>query len=434
MQILIVEDDVALRRAFTAMLEKWGYEVVQAADGEEAWQLLQRQPIHFLLSDWVMPRLDGVELCRRLRSAELPHYVYVILLTGKDQTDDLIMALEAGADDFLTKPVNARELRVRIKAGERVLRLEKALLAKNQELQQANQKLESSQQRIQRDLQAAAKIQQDLLPISRQTGLPIDLAWALMPAEELAGDIFNFYPLDERHLGFYLIDVSGHGVPAAMLAVHLAKTLSVEPRPDSLVHLPRNRLDDNARDRASMGFFRLGRRKTPDTIPGSKSFRNPVEVVTRLNENLQADDRNMMYFTMIYGIIDTLSGQGSLCQAGHPYPLLCRGDGSIEWLGVGGFPVGLLPNADYQAIDFQLRPGDRLLLYSDGVTECPNEENIQFGADRLGQSLCAMRFLPLEETMQQIKKALIAWHSPSADAVSFSDDISLLLIELCPQS
>lgn len=432
MQILIVDDDVAIRRILAAMLQKWDFNVVEVSDGEEAWQLLQQQPINFILSDWMMPRLDGVALCRRLRAAELPHYVYFILLTGKDQSDDLIMALEAGADDFLTKPVNAKELRVRIKAGERVLHLEKALLAKNQELQQANQELATSQQRIQRDLQAAAVIQQDLLPNSRQTGLPIDLAWALMPAEELAGDIFNFYPLDEQHLGFYLIDVSGHGVPAAMLSVHLAKILSPEPRADSLIRLPQTPLDTKQHN-DYLGFFSLGRQKKSEPAIDLRSFRGPVEVVTRLNENFQADDRNMMYFTMIYGIINTRSGQGSLCQAGHPYPLLCRSDGSVESLGKGGFPVGLVPKADYEAVDFQLRPGDRLLLYSDGATECVNQENFQFGADRLGQSLCDARQLSLEEAMEQIKNALVIWNPRSSGKIAFNDDVSLLAIELCAE-
>lgn len=433
MQILIVDDDVAIRRILAAMLQKWDFDVIQANDGEEAWQLLQHQPVSFILSDWMMPQLNGIELCCRLRAAGLPYYIYFILLTGKDQSDDLIMALDAGADDFLTKPVNAKELRVRIKAGERVLHLEKALLAQNQALQQANQELAASQQRVQRDLQAAASIQQDLLPSSPQTGLPVGLAWAFLPAEELAGDIFNFYPLDERHLGFYLIDVSGHGVPAAMLSVHLAKILSPEPRPDSLIRLPESPLNTNQHT-ASTGFFNLRRQRRTGPAIRMESFRSPVEVVTRLNGNFQADDRNMMYFTMIYGIIDTQSGQGSLCQAGHPYPLLCRSDGSIESLGEGGFPVGLVAEADYEAVDFQLRPGDRLLLYSDGVTECVSQENLQFGTDRLGQSLCDARRSSLQDAMEQIKNALVAWSPRSSGKISFSDDVSLLAIELSAES
>jgi sigma-B regulation protein RsbU (phosphoserine phosphatase) len=372
----------------------------------------------------MMPQLDGVALCRRLRTAEFAHYIYVILLTGKDQIDDLIMALEAGADDFLTKPVNAKELRVRIKAGERVLHLEKALLAKNQELQQANRALEASQQRIRRDLQAAAKIQQDLLPHSQQTGLPIDLAWAFMPADELAGDIFNFYPLDERHLGFYLIDVSGHGIPAAMLSVHLARILSPEPRLDSQARLPPNTLEDTV----AVGFSSPGRRRKPE--------KDPVKVMTRLNENFQADDRNMMYFTMIYGIIDARNGQGSLCQAGHPYPLICRGNGHHEWLGKGGFPVGLIPDADYEAVDFQLQPGDRLLLYSDGVTECFGPQKTPFGEKQLSEILSAARSSSLTAAIEQIKCALIDWNRQSPEnksSMSFSDDISLLAIERCAE-
>jgi sigma-B regulation protein RsbU (phosphoserine phosphatase) len=163
-RILLVDDDLPTRRLLDAMLRKMGHEAVHASDGLEAWEILQRDEISFVLSDWRMPRVDGVELCRRLRAAALNHYVYVVLITGRDQSDDLVVAMEAGADDFLTKPVQARELKVRIEAGRRVLSLEQALNARNQELQSTNQALEASQQRIHRDLQAAAGIQRDLLP------------------------------------------------------------------------------------------------------------------------------------------------------------------------------------------------------------------------------------------------------------------------------
>jgi DNA-binding response OmpR family regulator len=121
---------------------------VHANDGQEAWKILQHDQINFVLSDWVMPRMDGVELCRRLRASNRTHYTYVVLFTGKDQDDDVVVAMEAGADDFLTKPVQAKELKVRIESGRRVLSLEQSLNTKNRELELVNEALKVSQQRI----------------------------------------------------------------------------------------------------------------------------------------------------------------------------------------------------------------------------------------------------------------------------------------------
>ncbi|MBK5969433.1 MULTISPECIES: PP2C family protein-serine/threonine phosphatase [Thiorhodovibrio] len=422
MRILVVDDDAWMRQALVAMLNAWDYEPLEAADGEEAWAMLRQNPVSLVLCDWMMPKLDGVELCRRLRAADWPHYIYVILLTGKDQTADLIAAFEAGADDFHTKPVKAGELRVRIRAARRVLDLERALVARNGELQGMNRALAASQERIQRDLQAAAEIQRDLLPHSAALGLPVRLAWSLMPADELAGDSFNVFAFDERYLGFYVIDVSGHGVPAAMLSVHLARTLAPEPRPDSLVRRP------EAPAQKSPGRLRFGRGTNVSDAP---LYRAPVEVLTRLNQSLLDDDRGSLYFTMIYGILDTVTGQGELCQAGHPYPLICRADGQVEQLGEGGFPVGLLPDAEYDAVAFSLAPGERLLLYSDGATECFDAEQVAFGDDRLRAALAAGCEQPLERMVSGIEQALRDWQcqDASTQAAGFGDDVSLLAIE-----
>ncbi|WP_200284283.1 PP2C family protein-serine/threonine phosphatase [Rhabdochromatium marinum] len=424
MQILVVDDDTWMRQALVAMLSSWDYEPLEAADGEEAWTLLQQHPVSLVLCDWMMPKLDGVELCRRLRAADWPHYIYVILLTGKDQTADLIAAFEAGADDFHTKPVKAGELRVRIRAARRVLELEQALVARNQDLQGMNQALAASQARVQRDLEAAAEVQRDLLPRSAAVGLPVRLAWSLLPADELAGDSFNVFAFDARYLGFYVIDVSGHGVPAAMLSVHLARTLAPEPRPDSLVRRPETPAQKPT------GRLRFGRGS-----PSSRAapYRPPVEVLTRLNQSLLNDERGSLYFTMIYGILDTSSGQGELCQAGHPYPLISRANGQIDRLGEGGFPVGLLPDAEYESIDFYLAAGDRLLLYSDGATECFDATQQAFGEERLCAALTAGRDQPLEPMLQAIEQALRDWHRQAAPATTqapgFDDDVSLLAIE-----
>ncbi|MCP4490174.1 MAG: SpoIIE family protein phosphatase [Gammaproteobacteria bacterium] len=416
MRILLVDDDPSMHRLLTAMLRKMGHEVIHANDGQEAWELLNNDNINFVLSDWRMPRMDGVELSKNLRKTEFSHYIYVVLFTGKDDTDDMVIAMEAGADDFLTKPVDARELEVCIEAGRRVLSLEASLREKNDELRFSNEALKASQERIQKDLQAAARIQQDLLPQYSPECDPIKFAWDLMPAEELAGDIFNFYLLDEHHVGFYMVDVSGHGIPAAMLSVHLARSLSAEPRPDSLVRLSTDEIGQSS-------VIEEGLCKE------STIYREPKEVAARLNNQFQNDDESMLYFTMIYGVLDKRDGVGKLCQAGHPYPLICRHDGSVERLGSGGFPIGLVDDAYYEQLDFQLNSGDRLLLYSDGITECINPQKQDFGESNLANCLSICQKSSLRETVEYIKTKLAEWHHPGDANLHLRDDASLLAIE-----
>jgi signal transduction histidine kinase len=124
MNVLIADDDVVSRRLLQAQLQKWGYEVAAAPDGEEAWRRFEAGDFPLVLTDWMMPGLDGLELVRRIRGAGRPGYVYVILLTARSQKADVVEGMEAGADDFLTKPFDPDELRVRVRAGERVVRLE----------------------------------------------------------------------------------------------------------------------------------------------------------------------------------------------------------------------------------------------------------------------------------------------------------------------
>ena len=128
MKILLAEDNPVFQSMLKNMLTKWGYEVVLAGNGEEAWQILQQlQAPPLAILDWMMPGVDGVEVCRRLRAAQ-QRYVYVILLTAKTEQKDLVEGMDAGADDYVTKPFNTHELRVRLRAGRRILDLQEQLL------------------------------------------------------------------------------------------------------------------------------------------------------------------------------------------------------------------------------------------------------------------------------------------------------------------
>jgi signal transduction histidine kinase len=145
MKALIAEDDPVSRRLLQTYLERWGYEVVSAGNGAEAWALFQAGEFPLVITDWMMPELDGVDLIRRIREGSRSGYVFILLLTARSQKEDLVAGMEAGADDFVTKPFDRDELRVRLRAGERILGLEQTLVEQNRALREAQAALVQSE-------------------------------------------------------------------------------------------------------------------------------------------------------------------------------------------------------------------------------------------------------------------------------------------------
>ena len=137
MKVLIAEDNMVSQNTMKKIFEKQGYEVITANNGRQAWELLQKNDIQIVITDWMMPEMDGPTLCRKIRAATLPNYVYLILLTAKDKKEDLISGFTSGADDFVTKPVNPNEVRARMQAGERVVKLEENLKKSHAQLLQS---------------------------------------------------------------------------------------------------------------------------------------------------------------------------------------------------------------------------------------------------------------------------------------------------------
>ncbi len=144
MRVLLAEDSLVMRKLLVAQLRSWDYDVIEAGDGQEAWRRFQQESIPLVLTDWMMPEVDGLELIRRIRDSGA-EYCYLILLTAKTETEDLVTAMEAGADDFLVKPCDPEELRVRLREGERIIRLERALADQNRQLREAQTALVESE-------------------------------------------------------------------------------------------------------------------------------------------------------------------------------------------------------------------------------------------------------------------------------------------------
>ncbi|CAB3746194.1 hypothetical protein GQ57_10450 [Burkholderia sp. MSh2] len=384
--VLIVDDSPNYRLLLSRTLGKLGFGIIEAEDGAQALALLRERPeIAMVVSDWEMPELDGPALCRSIREESLGRYIYVILLTARDGSESLVDGMEAGADDFLTKPVDVNELRVRLRAGQRVIALEAALAERNRHLATAYQQ-------IRNDLQAAATVQQSMLPPADLAFDGLDCEWLFIPSAYLSGDMLNVKAAGGRHVIFYDIDVAGHGVPAAMLSVIVNRLLSRESE------------------------------RSDESAP-----REPSAVVSRMNAQLARELSDGTYFTMAYGVIDTRTGEGRLTQAGHTHPLLVNADGHVTRLGDGGFPVGLIEACDYDTVPFSLQPSDRLYLYSDGVTECMDPTGEQFGDARLERFLSEHAGAPLRDTLDALRQRLHEWRG--AESAEFDDDISVLALQ-----
>ena len=145
MKIMIVDDSDVMRKLLEGWLRKWDYDVIVAANGAAAWRLFQQEPVSLLLTDWMMPEMSGLELIQRIRGLELPGHVYIMLLTGRTEKTDLVEAMEAGADDYVAKPIDPGELRVRVREGERIIRLEERLIEQNRRLRETQAALVQSE-------------------------------------------------------------------------------------------------------------------------------------------------------------------------------------------------------------------------------------------------------------------------------------------------
>lgn len=197
------------------------------------------------------------------------------------------------------------------------------------------------------------------------------------------------------------MDVSGHGVGAAMMSLAVAR---------QFLH-----------GRAVERFL-----FSADNQPAS-----PAEVVQILNGRFCSDDAEIVsYFTLIYGVIDLTTGEGKLCQAGHPTPFIVTVDGGVRSVGSGGAPVGLINHLSWADVSFSLAPGERLCLFSDGITECENRSGEQFGEVRLQAWLQDSVTQPLPALLPRFARHLIHWRNGDAqETQSMADDVSLLIIE-----
>ena len=393
MRVLIAEDDRITRRMLERQIAEWGHDTISVENGRQAWERFCQDNFSIVVSDWMMPEMDGLELVRHIRKAPRAGYVYVILLTANTEKGDLVKWMEAGADDFLIKPFDPNELRVRLRAGERIMELERSLAEKNADLEAVNQ-------RMSRDLKAAAAVQQSLLPTAHLDVPGITVAWRFRPCDELAGDVLNVFRLDEKHVAVYVADVSGHGVVASLLSVTISRVLTPQPSGSSIL---------------------------VRTEPGSSAvhIQSPAEVAKELNRRFQMDDSRGSYFSVAYGVLNLDSLQFRYVSAGHPAMIRQRGE-SISALHSEGYAIGWDVDVEYDEHIVELSPGDRLWIYSDGLPEAMNSNLESFGEQRLNQSVQKHRDQDLQGSVNLIVQDVENWCHPAGP----KDDVSLLAMEI----
>ncbi|HGG64081.1 MAG TPA: response regulator [Rhodobacteraceae bacterium] len=396
--ILVVDDSRAQRHLLVRALTRQGYVVSEAASGEEALESCKTNEFDLILSDWMMPGMDGLAFCRHFRELDRENYGYFILLTSKNEKGAVARGLDVGADDFLTKPVRADELLARINAGDRILRMERELTLRNLQVSAKMEEISALYEALDRDLFEARKMQQSLLREPHRDFGRAEASLLLKPCGHVGGDLVGFFRAGQNKIGFYSIDVSGHGVASALLTARLASYLS-DGAPAQNVALVQDH-------------------------DGRYVHRPPSEVANLLNILMIEDMETDLYFTMLLGFLDLDTGRVDYSQCGHPNPALISKNHDVRFFGEGGMPIGLIPDAQFEQDKIVLKPGERLLFYSDGFTECENDRGEQLEEEGLQKLLCKNADLQDHDLFTALVWELDLF---SGD-LDFGDDLSCVLL------
>jgi len=396
-RILIVDDVMDNQLLLESILDDAGYRHIDTADSAtEAFELLAMdesessgtENYDLILMDIMMPDIDGIEATRNIKANDQLQDIPIIMVTAKGESEDLKTAFQAGAIDYITKPVDEIILLARVRSA-LMLKME---MDCRKEREAA---LTISLQQIHKDLEAAAQMQRSLLPKKSQILPGMHMAWHFKPCDAIGGDLFNVFSFDEYRLGFYLLDVSGHGVFAALYAVSIHRLLQ---------------------DRHTAGGLLID-------IEGQ--VRDPSDVVRQLNKQFLMDLDIGKYFTLTYGIYDSRTQRIRYTQAGHP-PILCATNTQVNAWDDGDMPVGMLSDVDFSTHERLLTSGERLFFYSDGILEAENQDGVFLGDKRFSLSISEAAEMPLNECTTHIIQHVDAWLGESMA----QDDITLLVLEV----
>ena len=350
-KILVVDDEPDLeqliRQKFRRNIRDNEFVFLFARSGLDAISALAAEPdVELVLTDINMPEMDGLALLGKIDEMNAVALKSVVVSAYGDM-ENIRVAMNRGAFDFVTKPIDLADLETTIYKALRESSLIKDALRTRDELIA-----------IQRELNVATEIQMSMLPralpsLSEQHG--VEIFASMIPAKEVGGDLYDFFRVNEHHIGFVIGDVSGKGVPAALL----------------------------------MGISRTLLRSS------GRAGLAPDECLAMVNKILAEEILPHMFVTVFYGVVDTRTGELEYCSGGHNPPYLVAHDGRLQALdGAGGLPLGVIGDFAYHRARVKLNPNDTVLVFTDGVTEAVDANGEEFGEKRLEEMLPGLRALP----------------------------------------
>lgn len=377
-RILVIDDDPSVLKMIQRSLRHQGHEVVVATNGKEGLEQAQQLQPALIICDWMMPYVDGLEVCRQVKANPDLSITFFILLTARIGLEDRIEGLNTGADDFLSKPIEISELQARVRAGLR--------------LHQVSQDLQTQKQMLEDELAEAATYVRALLPTPLTGEVSIDARF--IPSRQLGGDCFDYFWLDPDYLVMYLLDVSGHGLAAALPSILVLNLLRSQSLPNV-------------------------------------NFYQPQDVLRGLNDTFQMSSQNEKYFTIWYGVYNRTKRQLTYASAGHPPAILIAVDkddqAQIQQLRTPSLPIGMLPDITFTCDRCTIPVDGTLYVFSDGVYELNPLEQEMWGLDEF---ITLLSDLNASATPQPLNLDDILQHVQRANIVdAFNDDVSLLKIQ-----
>src|SRR4029077_8272949 len=375
-EILVVDDDAMSRRVLAQLLSAAGYNCRVSNDGSEALETIHARPPSLLLLDFDMPGLNGAEVLKRLRSDEDPTVAQIpaIMLTAHGSEQSEVSCLQAGADDFVTKPVNASVLRARIETQLRLRLMRRQLERQNDELEKWRRDLE-------RDLAAARLTQQSLIP-QKPLLLPgWQIATCYHPVIQVGGDIYGWLRMKDGRVLFWIADGTGHGAAAALLTT-LAKLL----------------------------FHH-----------GSMDHDSPASLMEAVDNDFRSIFGATSFMTAMCVAFDPATGQAQVVGAGHPSLLVIRHGGTTESIASVAPPLGLIKRTEFTETVIELEPGDAFLLYTDGLFRWTKDERHRVTPGQLVLDHSA-------PSAEALLKRIVAQTAPENSAKTAPDDVAAIAV------
>ena len=371
--VLLVDDAPANIQVVTSILKDI-YKIRVATNGAKALVLAKDTPLpDLVLLDVMMPQMDGYEVCTRLKADPETQDIPVIFLTGQTEIEDETKGFEVGAVDYIHKPFSPAVVKARVHTH---------LVLRGIREQLARQLLT-----IQKELETARQIQMSILPSSIPQIPGLDIAARYIPMTSVAGDFYDFIVVDEKHLGILVADVSGHGMPAALIASMLKIALAAE-----IAHAA-----------------------------------DPAQVLMGLNQTLCGKFEHH-FITAAYLFVDLQKGTLTYAGAGHP-PLLMWGQSSagVRDVEENGLFLGKFPWATYSSRELPLNAGDWCLLYTDGIPETADPTGVDFGTDRFKQVLETDESISADQFADRLLEELSRW-SARGPFEDLDDDVTVVAI------